>query len=100
MSQLIHIYAAEVRDPYGGPYQARAMGRRREDGTWEGWLEFIPLDGAGRALRSDRETAQPDRTALNYWAGGIEPVYLEGALKRARDAERRGSTRDDRLRAR
>jgi hypothetical protein len=30
------------------------------------------------------ETTQPDRAALEYWASGIEPIYLDGALARAR----------------
>jgi hypothetical protein len=33
--------------------------------------------------RSPVETTQPNREALTYWASGIEPVYLEGALERA-----------------
>jgi hypothetical protein len=49
---------------------------------WDGWVEFIPRDG-GDALRSPRETTQPDRAALEYWAGGLSPTYLEGSLIRA-----------------
>jgi hypothetical protein len=33
--------------------------------------------------RSQIETTQPNREALAYWASGVEPVYLEGALGRA-----------------
>lgn len=33
-------------------------------------------------LRTARETTQPNRDAIAYWAAGIEPIYLEGALKR------------------
>jgi hypothetical protein len=33
--------------------------------------------------RTRRETTQPSQKALTYWARGIEPVYLEGALERA-----------------
>ena len=29
------------------------------------------------------ETTQPNLEALRYWASGLEPVYLEGALERA-----------------
>ena len=25
-------------------YFAQAVGRERDDGLWEGWLEFIPVD--------------------------------------------------------
>jgi len=52
---------------------------------WQGWIEFDPIDEpAGRdTLRSPRETTQPNRTDTEYWATGLTPVYLEGALKRA-----------------
>jgi hypothetical protein len=48
---------------------------------WEGWLEFLPDDGSG-VLRSERETTQPTLPDLEYWATGITPVYLQGALER------------------
>ena len=35
------------------------------------------------AVRSPRETTQPNRTDTVYWATGLTPVYLEGALQRA-----------------
>ena len=35
------------------------------------------------AVRSGRETTQPNLADLEYWATGLTPVYLEGALKRA-----------------
>jgi hypothetical protein len=34
--------------------------------------------------RTGQETSQPDRKALEYWATGLEAVYLEGALARAK----------------
>jgi hypothetical protein len=34
-------------------------------------------------LRTDRETSQPNREALEYWSTGLEPVYIEGAFQRA-----------------
>jgi hypothetical protein len=49
---------------------------------WEGWLEFQPLDG-GLPRRTGRETTQPNRDALIYWASGLEPIYFEGAFERA-----------------
>jgi hypothetical protein len=58
-------------------------GGSRQDGTWSGWIEFVPTDTARGRLRTDQETSQPDRRAVEYWAGGLEPVYLEGALGRA-----------------
>jgi hypothetical protein len=84
MDEVIHEFASEITDADGHGYTARAVGRQRHGRTvWEGWLEFIPLGGRGMVRRSAVETTQPNREALAYWASGIEPVYLEGALERA-----------------
>jgi hypothetical protein len=66
----------------GNDYIARACGRELPDGRWEGWIEFLPVDG-GEVLRSGRETTQPNRQDTMYWATGLTAVYLEGALHRA-----------------
>jgi len=55
---------------------------------WQGWIEFLPVDDSGLPLRSPRETTQPNRTDTHYWATGLTPIYLEGALKRALAAQR------------
>ncbi len=80
------VVLAEFADPLvagGTAYRAQACGAPF-DNLWEGWIEFIPLDG-GPALRSPRETTQPNFTDAQYWATGLTPVYLEGALNRARN---------------
>lgn len=66
----------------GVAYRARACGREMDDGRWEGWIEFESLDGS-EVVRSGRETTQPNRADTAYWATGLTPVYLEGALDRA-----------------
>ena len=64
-------------------YTARVMGARREaDGRWEGWIEFVLSDGTA-TLRTGREIVQSNLQALRYWATGLEPTYLDGALARA-----------------
>lgn len=84
MSDVIHDFGHEVTDADGHTYSARAMGRKRNDRTvWEGWLEFTPSGGGGMLRKGPIETTQPNREALSYWASGLEPVYLEGALERA-----------------
>jgi len=84
MDELIHEFASEIADADGHAYTARAMGRQRKGRTvWEGWLEFTPVGGRGMVRRGPVETTQPNRKALVYWASGIEPVFLEGALERA-----------------
>lgn len=82
MAEVFTEYEASVRDESGREYVARACGRECDDGHWEGWLEFVPIDG-GAVVRSGRETTQPNRVATEYWATGLTPIYLEGALGRA-----------------
>jgi hypothetical protein len=50
---------------------------------WEGWIEFVPLDPERHPLRSPRESTQPSREGLLYWATGLTSTYLKGALSRA-----------------
>jgi hypothetical protein len=66
----------------GALYQPVALGAERGDGTWAGWLEFREIGGT-RVLRTNRETTQPNRGALAYWASGLHASYLEGAFARA-----------------
>jgi len=79
---LIHDFTMRARDQDGHLYRARATGREREDGTWIGRIQFTPL-GGGVTRSTMRETTQPNRTALVYWAYGLDEVYLDGALERA-----------------
>lgn len=92
MSRLVVTLRPRIVLPDGKSYQALARGSRRGDGFWEGWLEFVPEDG-GPLLRTKRETTQPTVEDLEYWAGGLTPVYLEGALYRARPPARAASGR-------
>lgn len=67
-----------------GTYHARVVGRLAEDGMWEGWLEFVPLEpGRSTVAVSPVESRQPAREFLEYWAQGLTAVYAEGALDRA-----------------
>lgn len=84
MSELIHEHTAQVQDSQGINYKPLVYGEERADGTWIGWIEFHSSSHAGQALRTGQETSQPDKRALVYWATGLEPTYLEGALARAR----------------
>jgi hypothetical protein len=58
------------------------------EGGWQGWIEFVPIAG-GDAVRTGRETTQPNRADTEYWASGLTPVYLDGALTRALEEPRR-----------
>lgn len=85
MAEHIHTHSRHVRRAGGAEYEAQVYGVQRADGTWAGWLEFRQLQD-GRVVRTGQETSQPDRRALEYWAGGLELVYLDGALERASPA--------------
>ncbi len=82
MAETLVEFQTRVQSPEGVSYNARACGAETPDGTWEGWLEFTPVDG-GRPVHSARETTQPNRRDTEYWATGLSPIYLEGALQRA-----------------
>ena len=82
MSETLVVFQSAIIGPDGERYEGRACGREVPSGLWEGWIEFTPLAG-GAIVRTERETTQPNRTDTEYWATGLTPVYLEGALKRA-----------------
>jgi hypothetical protein len=67
----------------GAFYRARVIGGETGLGHWEGWIEFRSPEG--RTIATDRETTQPNRRDLDYWVTGLTRVYLQGALRRARD---------------
>lgn len=82
MAHVLLTYKTRLTTADGRLYTPRACGRARADGTWEGWLEFVPDDGSA-VISSSRETTQPKLSDLEYWATGLTPVYLEGAMQRA-----------------
>jgi hypothetical protein len=87
MAETLIRFQTPIASPDGILYEARACGSASDDGMWQGWIEFMPIDG-GKPVRSSRETTQPNRQDTEYWATGLSPVYLEGALERALDRPR------------
>ena len=83
MAEVLASFATPVGDNLGS-YYARAVGRQAGDRMWEGWIEFLPVDGESEVLVSGIESRQPEHQHLAYWATGLTQVYLEGALNRAR----------------
>lgn len=83
MAEELREFTNTVEDEEGASHIARVYGGEREDGEWVGWIEFIPT-GGGATLVTGRETTQPNRKDLEYWAGGLTYYYLEGALHRAK----------------
>ena len=83
MSEIIVKFDEPISTSDGRKFFAQAAGKETENGLWEGWLEFVPLDDSSTAVCSERETTQPNRKNLEYWAQGLTVVYLQGALSRA-----------------
>ena len=85
MAEVIHVFDTTVllNDI---PYTAQVVGRPVGH-IWEGWIEFVSRDGSD-IRRTRRETTQPTRETLLYWATGISPTYLEGALERTLEPPR------------
>ena len=76
MADVVH----EFKEPFR-QYRVRVYAEKRKN-VWIGWIEFRPK--RGKALKTGEETSQPTKKAVEYWATGLEPVYLEGALERAK----------------
>ena len=68
MAEFIHEHSTRVKDEDGTAYVVRIYARQRTDGTWEGWLEFHPTDKRKSVLRTEQETSQPNRLAVEYWS--------------------------------
>ena len=83
MTEVLVAFDTATVAPDGSRWTPRACGGRAVDGLWEGWIEFASTDGPSVTLRTARETEQPNRADLQYWATGLTQVYLEGALSRA-----------------
>ena len=82
MADVFVEYDTVLVGPDGTGWAPRACGRADASGLWEGWIEFVP-DRAAEPVRTQRETQQPNRDDLMYWAQGLTHVYLESALTRA-----------------
>jgi hypothetical protein len=83
MAEVLATFTTPVTDEFGS-YYPRAVGRLA-DKMWEGWIEFLPANGRGDVLVTPVESRQPERQHLAYWATGLSQVYMEGALRRARN---------------
>jgi hypothetical protein len=83
MAEVLIEYPTLLAGRDGRRYRAQSCGRERNDGLWEGWIEFLPVEEGVPPLRTGRETTQPNRDDVRYWASGITDPYLDGALDRA-----------------
>lgn len=97
MSEVLVVFDAQLTSPDGRRWTAQSCGGIADDGLWEGWLEFLPVAGGDSPVRTPRETEQPNRDLLMYWAQGLTAVYLDGALGRALESQ--GTTRRKKVEA-
>jgi hypothetical protein len=83
MAELVHERVIALSGPDGMVYD-RALVYAEPNGrtTWAGFVEFVPE--RGERLRTGHETTQSNIEGVAYWATGLELVYLDGALSRAR----------------
>ena len=81
MAEVLVEFSDPVHSEDGRRFIAHACGAEMDNSRWQGWIEFLPVDG-GSPIRSGRETTQPNRADTAYWATGLTPVYLDGALQR------------------
>jgi hypothetical protein len=88
MAEVLVEFDTTVTGSDGARWMPRACGRVTDGGLWEGWIEFSAGTSAA-PVRTPRETEQPNRDALMYWAQGLTQVYLESALVRALEPPRR-----------
>jgi hypothetical protein len=83
MAEVLVVFTTLVSAADGRRYEPRACGGLTADGLYEGWVEFVPAGVLGESVRTPRETLQPNRADLVYWATGLTQTYLDGALRRA-----------------
>ena len=83
MSQVLVQFDTAVSSADGTQWIPRVCGQIADDNLWEGWIEFTAADESREPVRTPRETEQPNRDDLMYWATGLTRVYLQDALVRA-----------------
>ena len=71
-------------DADGVRFRVEPFAQQRDDGIWVGWIEFLPLDGAGEPLRTPAETLQPTCEEVSVWASQLDAAQLTAALEHAR----------------
>jgi hypothetical protein len=81
-SELIADLPYRVVDGAGQEFYVSVAGEPRDDGRWDAWLEYVPLDDAPPLL-TPTETTQPNRAAIVRWADTLSDIYVEGAFERA-----------------
>ena len=93
MAEIIIDLDTIVSSTDGHEYYVQVAGEQRADGTWQAWLEFVPLDDLD-VLVTAIETTQPSRENVVRWSETLTGTYLQGAFGRAVRYTDRGVLRD------
>jgi hypothetical protein len=75
------MFELAVTAPDGRRYYASAEAEVRADQSWEGWIEFEPVDGSA-VLRSPRQMTCRDLMSLQLWAAGLTHGSLQAVFAR------------------
>ena len=78
--RLVREHVAPLVGHDGLEYRARSYARCEAYCVWVAWLQFHPTQQDKAVLRTCRVTSQPDISAVEEWASGLEMPYLQGAL--------------------
>src|SRR6266496_10743 len=81
--EIHHRLETIVNSTGGREYTVTVRGQVREDGRWEGILEFSPVGAGGRVVTTPVQTTQSSVRQLLYWAGGLSRTHLEDSLMTA-----------------
>lgn len=83
MPEIIADLETTVISPHTGEYYVQVVAEQLPSGTWEAWLEFVPLADDEQVLLTATETTQSSREDVARWSATLTPVYVQGAFARA-----------------
>src|SRR5436189_4793771 len=81
--EIHHRLETIINSTGGREYTVTVRGRGRNDGRWEGMLEFSPVGTGGRVVTTPVQTTQSSVRQLLYWAGGLSRTHMEDSLMSA-----------------
>src|SRR6266536_621800 len=81
--EIHHRLETIINSTGGREYTVTVRGRGRDDGRWEGMLEFSPVGAGGRVVSTPVQTTQSSVRQLLYWAGGLSRTHMEDSLMSA-----------------
>ncbi len=86
MSELLREHPTLVGGTDNGndTYVAQIWARATDNGHWEAWIVFVPVQQGAHMRRTERDTTQASRDDVEHWAAGVTSIYLQSALARSR----------------